>query len=65
MTQKCYGLVDFIEDLIEELIMAAEVLIDYLCPFCRRKTVHRLFRENPDGAYDEVGLRCSHCKKVF
>jgi hypothetical protein len=65
MTKGCYGFVDFIEDLAEDLIVAAERLVGYLCPFCHRPTVHRLFRENPDSSYDEVGLKCSACKKVF
>ena len=63
---ECYGgIIDFIEDFVECLIMAEEVLAHYFCPYCRKESVHRLFRENPDGAYDEVGLQCHNCKKIF
>ena len=64
--EQSYGkLVDFIEDLIEDLIEAEEVLEHYLCHFCGTETVHRLFRENPDSSFDEVGLRCSKCKRIM
>jgi hypothetical protein len=64
-----YGILDNIiedlENLMEHLIEAAEALLDYLCPFCHGQHVHRLFRENPDGSYDEVGLKCVKCKKML
>lgn len=63
---ECYGkLVDFIEDLIEALIEAEKVLEHYFCHHCKTETVHRLFRENPDGSFDEVGLKCHTCKKIM
>jgi hypothetical protein len=54
-----------LEDLVQDLIMAAEAIERFLCPFCHRATVHRLFRENGDGSYDEVGLKCRKCKKIL
>jgi hypothetical protein len=64
MNDSCYG-ADLIEELIEELIVAVEALVGFLCPFCHRATVHKVYRENPDGAYDEVGLKCRKCKKML
>jgi molybdenum cofactor biosynthesis enzyme MoaA len=60
----CYGK-DLIEELIEELIIAVEALRDFLCPFCHRATVHKVFRENPDASFDEVGLHCRKCKRML
>ena len=63
---ECYGkLLDIIEDLVEDLILAEELLDSYFCPHCSHSAVQRLFRENPDGSFDEVGLKCCKCKKVF
>ncbi len=64
MRDLCYG-IDLIEELLEELIIALEVLKDILCPICHQQTVHRVFRENPDGSYDEVGLHCKKCKRML
>jgi hypothetical protein len=58
-----YGFLDIVEDLIESLIVSAEAVADLLCPFCNRGTVHRVFRENPDGSYDEVALKCKKCDR--
>lgn len=64
-----YGIIEDIlndlEDLAFDLIMAAEALKDLLCPFCHRQTVHKLFRENGDGSYDEVGLKCRKCNRIL
>ena len=58
----CYG-IDLIEELLEELIVGLEAIKGFLCPFCHRQTVHHVFRENPDGSYDQVGLKCKACDK--
>jgi hypothetical protein len=58
-------LLNDLEDLLQDLIMSEEALFQFLCPFCHRATVHRLFRENGDGSYDEVGLRCRKCKHTL
>lgn len=64
MNDFCYG-VDLMEELVEELIVAVEVLKNYLCPLCHRATVHKVFRENGDSSYDEVGLKCRKCNKML
>lgn len=64
-----YGIIEDIlndlEDLGFELIMAAEALKNVLCPRCHRATVHRIFRENPDGSYDDVGIKCRKCNVIL
>jgi hypothetical protein len=61
-----YGkLLEIIEDLVEDLILAEEILEHYICHHCQKETVHRLFRENPDGSFDEVGLKCHNCGKTL
>ena len=64
MNMDCYG-IDLIEELLEEFILALEVLKGYLCPYCNAESVHQVFRENGDGSYDEVGLHCLKCKKML
>ena len=64
MNDSCYG-VDLIEEILDELIIAVEIIKGFLCPFCHRATVHKVFRENPDGSYDEVGLKCRKCNKML
>ena len=54
-----------LEDLLQDLIMAEKAILNFLCPFCHRATVHKLFRENPDGSYDDVGLKCRKCKRIL
>jgi len=59
----CYDL-DFLEQLLEELIIAVDILIGILCPLCGSQSLHQVFRENPDGSYDEVGMKCHKCNKI-
>lgn len=54
-----------LEDLLQDLIMAEKAIERLLCPFCHRATVHALYRENPDGSYDEVGEKCRKCKRIL
>jgi len=62
-----YNFVEELEELIEEIaeiIFLAEEAIEHLwCRRCNRKTVHKAYRENPDGGIDEVGLKCRKCGK--
>lgn len=55
------NIIEDIEHEINELIMSTIALIDYFCPFCHKESVHRMFHENPDGSYDDVGLKCKNC----
>lgn len=64
MQDLCYG-IDLIEELLEDMILALEALKDILCPHCHTQTVHRVFRDNPDGSYDDVGLKCKKCMKML
>jgi hypothetical protein len=61
-----YGNLDcLIDELLEFLIMADVAILDYFCPLCARQTVHRMYRENPDGGYDEVGIKCRSCNVLL